>query len=479
MVQPVEEPEPEETAGELSTNGKHALWFGLDRREAAVAPGSEATLTAHVVNKGSVVEGVDVRVLGVPESWVRVEPPRVNLDVGGHADLAIRVAPPRAATTRSGPVELEVALWSSTNPQVRCAQHVRVDVGSFHDLEVEPGLHEATTRRQAAFLIALRNRGNHAMGAAVEAGAGPAAGGKVVLQFDPSTVAIPAGDSASVTVRARAAQWVVFGTPVLHTIPVRVQGHGEEQAVDLHLLQLPLLPSWTPKLLRVLIPLLVLMVGFAGFSWWKSRPHAVPNVVGQQAALAQAQLAKAGFKSVQIGVADPKAPHGVVLSEVPSGGTRHRHGAIVSIGVSSGPAQVALQDLAQMPEAEARDVLTREGLAEQVVHAPDPSVPAGIVTGQQPGPGTPLAAGATVKVTVSSGPPVVSVPSIRGLSEADAIALLGQVNLRYARGSTATNDQLAGQVLNQSPPPGAMVASGSQVTSVVAVPTPSTPQPHP
>jgi beta-lactam-binding protein with PASTA domain len=479
MVQPVEEPKPEVAAGQSSTHGRQGLWFGLDRREAAVEPGRELTLTAHVLNKGTVVEGVDMRVLGLPESWVRIEPPRVNLDVGGQADMTIRVAPPRAPTTRPGPVETEVALWSSSNPQVRCAQHVRIDVGSFHDLQVEPGPRELLTRRTGQFVVPLRNDGNRPLEAGVQPEAGSSPNQEVVLRFEPGRVTVPAGGTASVLVRARTTKWIIAGSPALHTIQLSLQSDGVAHPVELRLLQQPLLPSWTPRLLRVLVPLLAVALGLAGFSWWKSRPHPVPNVVGQQVALAQAQLAKAGFKSVQTSVPDPKVPQGVVLSETPGGGTRRGHGAIVAIAVSSGPHQIALQDLSEMTETQALDVLKRDGLVGRVVRQADPNVSAGIVTGQQPGPGTPVAAGTAVKVTVSSGRPTVTVPSIGGLSETDAIAELGQLNLRYVKGGTAVNDQLAGQVLSQSPPPGAVVASGSQVTAVVAIPNAAAPAPKP
>jgi beta-lactam-binding protein with PASTA domain len=468
-VQPLEESQPEAPLGESAINGKHGLWLGLDQRELAIVPGNHAVVSAQILNKGTIVEGVDMRVLGVPAGWVRIEPPRVNLDVGGQATMAIHFAPPREPATTPGPAEVEIAVWSASNPQVRCAQHVRLDVGAFHSIEVESPPGALSTRRNSQFVIGLRNNGNYPLGAGAQPGARYGAGGKVLLQFEQRSVALPPGGTGSLKVRARAAKWLISGAPLTHDLGLHVLGGGEAKPVDVSVVQQPLLPRWAPKVLRIAVPLLIAVFLALGISWWKNRPHSVPNVVGQQAALAQAQLGKAGFKSVQSNVADSHVPQGMVVAESPAPGKHLHHGAIVSIKVSTGPPQIAIGDFTQLPEAQARSQLIKQGLKVTVLTAPNPNVPAGIVTGQRPAQGTSLALGATVTITVSSGNAAVSVPSIRGLTEADAIALLGQVNLRYAKGGTVVNRQLSGQVVSQTPAPGAKVPSGSQVTAIVAV----------
>ena len=473
-VEPLEETQPqlEASPGQTASDGRHGLWFALDQREVSIVPGEQVAVTAQVLNKGTVVEGVDMRVLGLPTEWVTVDPPRVNLDVGGQAVMTIRLAPPKVATTVNGLIEVEVALWSASNPQVRCAQHLRVDVGAFHELEINATPRSATTRRKATYIITAHNRGNYPLGVGVEPSAGAAMSNQLLYHIEPRSVGIPAGETASIRIGARTGKWHLTGTPIDHTVALSLVGAGKTEPVELNLTQQPILPHWTPTALKILLPLLALTVGALAFSWLKARPHKVPNVVGEQVALAQAQLGKAGFKSVQSNVADPKTPQGLVLAENPGAGSLRRHGAIVSIAVSSGPPQVALMDLSQLPEAQARDAVTKQGLVAQEVREVDPNVPAGLVISQQPPPGTSVTAGSTVRVTVSAGPPAISVPSIVGLSESNAIALLGQVNLRYAKGGTSLNDQQAGSIVSQSPPAGTVVSSGSTVTAMVAGPTP-------
>ncbi len=68
--------------------------------------------------------------------------------------------PPKATTTRPGLAEVEVAAWSVSSPKVRCAEHVRLNVGTYSDLEILPAPHELTVRRSGDFQLALRNNGN-------------------------------------------------------------------------------------------------------------------------------------------------------------------------------------------------------------------------------------------------------------------------------------------------------------------------------
>src|SRR5262249_59830370 len=117
---------------------------------------------------------------------------------------------------------------------------------------------------------------------------------------------------------------------------------------------------------------------------------------------------------------------------------------------------------------------TRKGLQVQVVMAPSPNVPAGLVSAQSPAQATAVSVGSTVKITVSSGAQSVSVPSIKGLTEADAITLLGQVNLRYAKAGTVPNDQMVGQVVTQTPAAGTTITGGSTVTATIGVPSTAT-----
>ncbi|HEY2043040.1 MAG TPA: Stk1 family PASTA domain-containing Ser/Thr kinase [Jatrophihabitans sp.] len=91
----------------------------------------------------------------------------------------------------------------------------------------------------------------------------------------------------------------------------------------------------------------------------------------------------------------------------------------------------------------------------------------GKVCTQTPEEGKQVDAGTTVSFTVYAGPANVSVPSVTGLSYADAQKLLAAQGLSVAR-SEVDNSQAAGQVLQQDPVGGASVPPGTKVTLQVA-----------
>ncbi len=335
-VKPIGEPLPAPSPGQAATSGKHGLWFALDQHALAVAPGRETSAGATVINKGTVVEGVDIRVLGVPESWVRIEPPRINLDVGGRANFAIHLAPPRATTTRSGLAEVEVAVWSVSSPKVRCAEHLRLDVGGYHDLDIEPSPREQTVRRSADFQLDLHNNGNRPLTVEAQPKPGGTANGKVLLKFEPRQVTIPADGHAVVAVRARSSKRLLTGSPATHTVQMEIAGSGEPKPVEVKMVQQPLLPRWAPKIFAVLLTVTVVALGLGGWNWYKDRPEHVPSVVNQPVNLAMANLSKAGFKGVALNAANPNVPQGLVFREVPPPGARRHPGTVIAITVSSG-----------------------------------------------------------------------------------------------------------------------------------------------
>ena len=408
-VKPVDEPAPDRPPGEAFASGKHGLWFGLDQHDLAVEPGRQASVGARVANKGSVVEGVDIRVLGVPEDWVRVEPSRVNLDVGGQANLVIHFAPPKATTTGPGLAEVEVAAWSVSSPKVRCAEHVRLTVGTYSDLEILHAPHELTVRRSGDFQLALRNNGNAPTDAETRPRPGWPAAGKVLLKFEPGLVTIPPGEQTTVAVRARAARRLWTGTPATHSLQIDVAGAGAVSPIDVNLVdvkmvQKPLLPRWAPKVLALLTLLLVVAAGLGVWNWYKHRPVAVPSVMNQPVDLAMANLSKAGFKGVPLNAANPRVAPGTVFRQDPPAGAHRHPGTVIAITVSSGAPTVKVGDLTQLPQQQAVATLRHQGLKVRILMAPSPNLPAGLVTAQSPVPSVAVPVGSTVNLTVSSPP---------------------------------------------------------------------------
>ncbi|WP_317994361.1 PASTA domain-containing protein [Vulcanimicrobium alpinum] len=128
---------------------------------------------------------------------------------------------------------------------------------------------------------------------------------------------------------------------------------------------------------------------------------------------------------------------------------------------------IALADVRRTQVLHARAALAARGLVSSAVERPDVAVPAGSVIDQQPIAGTAVHRGDRVRLVVSSGPPLVTVPEPRGRSYAEARAALARLPLAStfeARISGAPADT----VLAEDPQPGAHVKPGSAEMVVIS-----------
>jgi len=118
-------------------------------------------------------------------------------------------------------------------------------------------------------------------------------------------------------------------------------------------------------------------------------------------------------------------------------------------------------NLVGQPQATAVAAVKQAGL-EPVVTEREAPQPAGIVVQQQPAPGKAMKTGAPVDLVVSRGPPPVTVPDLKGLAAADAVAKLQQAKLA-PRLVEVKSKETAGSVVSQNPQPGAKAKPGSRV----------------
>jgi serine/threonine-protein kinase len=134
-------------------------------------------------------------------------------------------------------------------------------------------------------------------------------------------------------------------------------------------------------------------------------------------------------------------------------------------GGSNDTPKVTVPPLTQSTQAQASAALTRLGLKPVVQTAPnDDAATKGQVTAQDPAAGTKVDPGASVTITVSTGPDTVRVPDVSGMSKADATAALKEVGLTVSTTDTvesATQD--AGKVIGSDPAAGKTVNKDSSV----------------
>jgi serine/threonine-protein kinase len=195
----------------------------------------------------------------------------------------------------------------------------------------------------------------------------------------------------------------------------------------------------------------------------------VDSVDGQAEAAAVAALEKQGFVAHVVPQASNTVAKGDVISTSPAGGTPEAKGVKIDVYVSSGVEQVRIPSLANDNPAQAGAALNAAGFK---VGAPlqeaSSSVAVGEVVRTSPPAGAVAPYGSTVTIYVSSGPAMVTVPRLRGLTEAAAAAALQERGL-VASFTMVSVDSPAQNNLVQSadPPGGASVDKGSTIDVVI------------
>ncbi|XAS67484.1 Stk1 family PASTA domain-containing Ser/Thr kinase [Micrococcaceae bacterium Sec5.7] len=178
------------------------------------------------------------------------------------------------------------------------------------------------------------------------------------------------------------------------------------------------------------------------------------------------------------------APKGTAIDTDPAAGTSVEPNAEVTLNISEGPSAVKIPDnLPGKTEAAARDILRQTGLvgAPSTTMANSATVPAGIVITTNPAPGQPAAVGSTVEIVVSTGK--VSMPELRGLTQAEAEKALKVLGLVPDVKEVENSQVEPGKVTDQSDPLNSLVEQGKTIGINVAkapVPPPTTtPTPKP
>jgi serine/threonine-protein kinase len=193
---------------------------------------------------------------------------------------------------------------------------------------------------------------------------------------------------------------------------------------------------------------------------------AVPDVTGKTSDEATRILDDRGFE-VAIKAVPSAAPRNQVVEQDPIAtnlsGDKAEEGSTVTLSVSSGPAIVAIPDVAGLTEEEARKRLENAGFQVTVQQQFSKTVPRGQAIGTEPAAGTQFSTGQPVTLLISRGVNTVTIPDVVGLDDQAALAELSNAGLSGAlvqREST----EAQGQVLSQSPAAGQRVQRGSQVT---------------
>jgi beta-lactam-binding protein with PASTA domain len=191
----------------------------------------------------------------------------------------------------------------------------------------------------------------------------------------------------------------------------------------------------------------------------------VPNVEGltQDAATAAITEAKLMMGTVTQQTSNTVAT-GKVISQDPASGSSTAQGSPVNLLISSGPQMVTVPNVEGLTQDAATTTITEAKLMMgTVTQQTSNAVATGKVISQDPASGSSVTEGSPVDLVISSGPQMVTVPNLEGLTQAAATATITGAKLTVGT-VTAT-----GKVISQDPARGSSVAQGSSVNLVISL----------
>lgn len=232
---------------------------------------------------------------------------------------------------------------------------------------------------------------------------------------------------------------------------------------------------WAWALLILLFLALAAGGLWAGFRYYLVVGETVvPGVQGLPEGEALSRLAAAGLKGQVIGRKnDAEVPQGYVISQDPGPGERVKRSRPVSLVISLGPRLRQVPNVVGDPERIARMKLQNEKF--NVIIDPNavyhPTIAADSVVRQDPPAGASRPEGSDVRLTLSKGPEPqwINAPNLIGSTLIEAQQKLKDKGLQqgviiYQR----SEEQFAGIIIGQDPPPDTRVLQGSAVNLTIS-----------
>jgi eukaryotic-like serine/threonine-protein kinase len=203
----------------------------------------------------------------------------------------------------------------------------------------------------------------------------------------------------------------------------------------------------------------------------------VPDVTNLPRKRAEKVLDEAGFKTTVQREPSDSIAKGRATRTSPSGGQQIERETLVTLFVSSGPAQVTVPNVTGQNEASATSELSNVGLKADVTEEESTEDP-GTVLRQSPSAGSKVEKGGTVTIVVAKAPTKVQVPGVIGQDQGAASSTLSAAGLTVVTDTQEVTDESQdGVVVDQDPQEGTQVKKGSKVTIAVGqfTPPPTTP----
>ncbi|HEX6032696.1 MAG TPA: FHA domain-containing protein [Tepidiformaceae bacterium] len=236
-----------------ATRVEQAIAVSVTSPGAPVAPGSAATATVSVQNRGNVADTVQVAIHGLPDSWVRITRPSVQLLPDARDEVVVIIQPPREPSSLAGQHDFAAAATSlQHNVEVRALGRLMVLPAGDLSLEIRP----AQSRK--LFSAIVENQSNSPARVVMNA---TDPGDELAVSFQPSELELEPGQSGTVEVDARLRTAGFFGSESHHAFKTEAKADTRLATANAELRYRPpwLLWRW------VALAVLVVAVGIGGW----------------------------------------------------------------------------------------------------------------------------------------------------------------------------------------------------------------------
>ncbi len=213
----------------------------------------------------------------------------------------------------------------------------------------------------------------------------------------------------------------------------------------------------------LVVTLVLLLLGFAaGYGgWWlvSGRFSSIPNVGGLSRSVAVDRLEAAGYRvadTIDTAFSETVAAGAVVATD-PAAGARTERGKTVALTVSAGKERFTVPTVAQLAASAAQARLATIPVQVVTTEGTSDTVPKGVVIGTNPKAGTLVKRNSVLTLTVSTGPPILTIPTIAaGTPYTDAERTLADAGFKVKR-IDAFEDRIAKDTVVSISPTGSAV----------------------
>ena len=197
----------------------------------------------------------------------------------------------------------------------------------------------------------------------------------------------------------------------------------------------------------------------------------MPNVVGLEKGEAQSKIEEAGLVyKVDKEEYNKDVEKDHIISQDPTYMEKFHNvkkGSEVKVVVSLGTEKTTVPDLKGMTEEEVEKALEEAKLKVEFIEENSTKVEAGKVITQETDAGTEVDAGETIKVHISKGVEKSTVPSVIGMTQAEATKAIEVAGLKASVTTAEDSSKENGKVIKQSVDAGKTVDKGTTVTITV------------